>query len=183
MANNITQLKIGSTIYDINDNRLITLEDNSTATAGTWLAKTSQISALADGQMFLYKPTKAGATTTTLNINGLGAKNVYRAGTTKLTTQYAANTYLLLVYNSSLNSGCFMVLNDYDANSNNTQSGIATCSTAAATAAKVGTFPGFALATNQTILLRVNTTNTATSGVTLNINSTGAKSVKISGSA
>jgi hypothetical protein len=121
MANNITQLKIGSTIYDINDSRIITLADNSTATAGTWLAKTSQISAYADGQIFLYKVTKAGgSSTTTLNITGsagtaLGAKTIYRSGTSKLTTHYGVGQYLLLTYNST--NDCFRVVNDYDANS------------------------------------------------------------------
>ena len=184
----IRQIKIGTTTYDINDSRIITLQDNSTATAGTWLAKTSQISAYADGQIFIYKVAKAGASTTTLNVTGsagtaLGAKTVYRSGSTKVTTQYAVGTYLLLYYSSSLNSGSFLVLNDYDANTNASHSGIGICSTAAATAAKTVTFPNFALATNQTILIRVSTTNTATSGVTLNVNSTGAKSVYIGGSA
>lgn len=119
MANNITQLKIGTTTYDINDNRIITLADNSTATAGTWLAKTSQISAYADGQIFLYKITKAGgSSTTTLNITGstgaLGAKTIYRSGTSKLTTHYGVGQYLLLAYNST--NDCFRVVNDYDSN-------------------------------------------------------------------
>lgn len=189
MANNITQLKIGTTTYDINDNRIITLTDNSTATAGTWLAKTSQISAYADGQIFLYKIAKAGgSSTTTLNITGsagtaLGAKTIYRSGTSKLTTHYGVGQYLLLSYNST--NDCFRVVNDYDANSNTDAiySGIGICSTAAATAAKVVTLPKFALATSATILIRVSNTNSATSGVTLNVNSTGAKSIYIGGSA
>ena len=98
---------------------IITLEDNNSTTAGTWLAKTNKVSALADGQLFLYKITVAGASTTTLNITGsggaLGAKKVYRTGTTKLTTQYAVGHYILLAYNS-LNT-CFRLVNDYDANS------------------------------------------------------------------
>ena len=98
---------------------IITLEDNNSTTAGTWLAKTNKVSALADGQLFLYKITVAGASTTTLNITGsggaLGAKTVYRTGTTKLTTQYAVGHYILLAYNS-LNT-CFRLVNDYDANS------------------------------------------------------------------
>lgn len=108
-------------ISDVNQAHkfVIELEDNSTTTAGTWLAKTNAITSLEDGQMFLYKITVAGASTTTLNItaNGtaLGAKTVYRVNTTKLTTQYAVGHYLLLVYNS-LNT-CFRVVNDSDANS------------------------------------------------------------------
>lgn len=99
---------------------VVTLEDNGSTTAGKWLAKSSRISSLVDGQLFLYKITVAGDSTTTLNITGsggtaLGAKTVYRTGTTKLTTQYAVGHYILLVYNS-LNTA-FRVINDYDANS------------------------------------------------------------------
>jgi hypothetical protein len=98
---------------------IVTLEDNGSTTAGTWLAKTNKVSALVDGQLFLYKITVAGASTTTLNITGsggaLGAKTVYRTGTTKLTTHYAVGHYILLAYNS-LNT-CFRVVNDYDSNS------------------------------------------------------------------
>ena len=70
-----------------------------------------------------------------------------------------------------------------DTNTDAIYSGIGTCSTAASTAAKVVTMPKFALATNATILVRVSTTNSATSGVTLNVNSTGAKSIYIGGNA
>lgn len=183
----IKKIKIGEETYNIRDNRIITLTDGGSTTAGTWIANTDSptqnLTAYADGQLFIYKITQAGASTTTLNIDGLGAKTVYRSGSTKVTTHYGVGTYLLLVYSSSLNSGCFMVLNDYDANTNATHSGIGICSTAAATAAKVVTLPKLVLTTNQTILVRVNTTNSATSGVTLNVNSTGAKSIKIGGSA
>ena len=98
---------------------IVTLEDNNSTTAGTWLAKTNKVSALVDGQLFLYKITVAGASTTTLNITGsagaLGAKTVYRVGTSKLTTHYPVGHYILLAYNSS--NTCFRVVNDYDANS------------------------------------------------------------------
>lgn len=96
---------------------IIPLEENGSTTAGTWLAKTSLISALTDGDIFIYKVAIAGASTTTLKINSLAAKTVYRYGTTKLTTQYGVGQYLLLIYNSTNN--CFRVINDYDANSDN----------------------------------------------------------------
>jgi hypothetical protein len=73
----------------------------------------------------------------------------------------------------------------YKTTDNNTDaiySGIAYCSTAAGTAAKVGVMPKFALASGQYILLRTTATNSATSSVTLNVNSTGAKPVKIGNS-
>lgn len=94
---------------------IIPLEENGSTTAGTWLAKTSLISALEDGDIFIYKVAKAGASTTTLKINSLAAKTVYRSGTTKLTTQYGVGQYLLLTYNST--NDCFRVINDADANS------------------------------------------------------------------
>lgn len=98
--------------------QIIELEDNGSTTAGTWLAKTDKISALVAGQVFLYRIEVAGSTTTKLNITGsggtsLGAKTIYRYGTTKLTTQYAVDSYILLYYNGTY----FYVFNDYDANS------------------------------------------------------------------
>ena len=185
----VSKVHLEDGTYDIVDNvhqNIIVLADNSTTTAGTWLAKTDRITTYADGQVFIYKITKAGASTTTLNITGsagtaLGAKTIYRSGTSKLSTHYGVGQYLLLAYNST--NDCFRVINDYDANTNATHSGIGICSTAASTAAKAVTFPNFALATNATILVRLSNTNSATSGVTLNVNSTGAKSIYIGGNA
>lgn len=86
---------------------IISLEDNNTTTAGTWLAKTNKISSYVDGQLFLYKITVAGASTTTLNITGsggtaLGAKNVYYNSTTKFTTHFPVGRYILLCYNTTI---------------------------------------------------------------------------------
>ena len=52
-----------------------------------------------------------------------------------------------------------------------------TCSTAAGTAAKVVSIPGFALATGAEVTVRFTVTNTASSP-TLNINGTGAKPIQ-----
>ena len=117
----IKQIKVSNVNYNFSGAAIV-LEDNGTTTAGTWLAKTSQVSALVDGQIFLYKITKAGASTTTLNITGsagtaLGAKTIYRNATNKLTTHYGVGEYVLLTYNSA--DTCFRVINDYDANSTN----------------------------------------------------------------
>ena len=119
LPNNPTQLEVVKAIKDLEGGAIIELEENGSTTAGTWLAKTDKITALQDGQLFLYKIAVAGATTTTLNItaNGtaLGAITIYRVGTTKLTTQYGVGQYLLLIYNTT--NSCFRVVNDYDANS------------------------------------------------------------------
>ena len=106
--------------YGIQDSiPIIDTQDNGTSAAGTWKAKTtpaSLITAYTDGMMIRYKLTYAGASTTTLNVNGLGAKTVYRRGTTKLTTHYGVGSYLILYYSTSFDSGSWQVLTDYDAN-------------------------------------------------------------------
>ena len=84
-------------------------------TAGTWLGTDSSITEYYDGLTIAYKLNVAGASTTTLNLNGLGAKTVYRGGTTKLTTQYAVDSVVLLVYTTTSSTGCWQVA-DYDSN-------------------------------------------------------------------
>lgn len=63
---------------------------------------------------------------------------------------------------------------------NTTLSGLAYSSTAAGTAAKVATMPGFALSSGQRILLYLANSSTV-ANATLNVNSTTAKTVRISG--
>lgn len=88
------------------------------STAGTWLGTLTGLTAYYDGLLILYKPSVAGASTTTLNINNIGAKTCYLNSTGKLTTHYPANQPILLVYSSSQNSGCWMAIDNYDSNSN-----------------------------------------------------------------
>lgn len=58
-------------------------------------------------------------------------------------------------------------------------SGIAICNTAAGTPTKTVSLSGFVLSTEQTILLRMTYANSATNNVKLNVNNTGAKTIKI----
>lgn len=88
--------------------------DNGTTTAGTWIAKCDNVTSLFDGLSVKYKVTVAGASTTTFNLNGLGAKTVYLRGTTKLTTHYAVDTMLHLIYSASTEA---WYVADYDTNS------------------------------------------------------------------
>lgn len=67
-------------------------------TAGTWTGTHSEINALEEGLTLIYVPAVAGAATTTLNINGLGAKTCYYSGTSKLTTHFAAGTPIMFTY-------------------------------------------------------------------------------------
>lgn len=94
---------------------IIPLEENGTTTAGDWKAKSTLVTSLEDGRLYLYRIAVAGASTTYLTINYLTRKTIYRYGTTKLTTQYAVGNWLLLTYNATKDA--FYVVNDYDANS------------------------------------------------------------------
>ena len=87
------------------------------STAGTWLGELEGLTEYYDGLLILYKPSVAGASTTKLNINNIGAKTCYLRSNTKLTTHYPALQPILLVYSTSLNSGCWMAVDDYNSDS------------------------------------------------------------------
>ena len=92
-------------------------------------------------------------------------------GETKTITFHTAGTFNTedIVFSISAAGG----------DANTTLSGVAYCSTTAATAAKTATMPGFELVTGQRILLQTTNTNSATSNVTLSVNGTTAKPIKI----
>lgn len=166
--------------YANKDEGVFYVEGTSTA-AGTWLGSNTRIAAYYDGLTILYKINKAGATTTTLNINSLGAKTVYRYGTTKLTTHYPVNSVILLTYMADLNSGCWMVTGDYNSNDNTVPT--AHCTTAAATGGKTATCTYYTATANSYTMVLMRYANTYNGAITLNINSTGAKPVYINGAA
>ena len=85
------------------------LEGNTTGNAGTWTATDSRITEYKHGMSFQFKIGIAGAGTTTLNINNLGPKTIYRGASSLLTTQYVKDYVVPLVYDATLNDGCFLV--------------------------------------------------------------------------
>ena len=93
---------------------------DATAKTSTWVGTSDKITEYYDGLAIRYKIGVAGQSTTTLNINNLGAKTVYLFNTTKLTTHFPVNSIINLIYHEDLNSGCW-VCNDYDANTNTYQ--------------------------------------------------------------
>ena len=93
---------------------------DGTANTSAWTGTSDRIRAYYDGLTIRYKIGVVGESTTTLNINGLGAKTVYRFNTTKLTTQFPVGSIIHLTYHTDLNGGCWMC-NDYDANTNTYQ--------------------------------------------------------------
>lgn len=82
------------------------------STAGTWLGTHPDIKAYYDGLTIAYKIAIAGASTTTLNINSLGAKTVRRA-TSSLTTQLGVGTVVHLTYTTISGTG-YWVWANYD---------------------------------------------------------------------
>lgn len=96
------------------------------------------------------------------------------SGETKTITFQSAGTYNTedIVFSVSGSGG----------DTNTTLSGFAYSNTAAGTAAKTATMPGFALSSGQRIVLYLATSSTV-ANATLNINSAGAKAVRIGGAA
>jgi lysophospholipase L1-like esterase len=87
----------------------------ASGTAGTWTGTHPDITAYYDGLMIAYKVGVAGASTTTLNINGLGAVKVVRNATTAVSTVYPVNSVVFLVYTID-GSTAYWKAHDYDAN-------------------------------------------------------------------
>lgn len=67
-------------------------------TAGTWTGTYAGITDYTEGLTIIYVPNVAGASTTTLNINGIGSKVCYYTGASKVTTHYPAGTPILFTY-------------------------------------------------------------------------------------
>jgi len=175
---------IHNTIVDYVGESIIPLEDNGTTTAGVWLAKSDKVTEYVDGALYMYKITKAGASTTTLNINGLGAKTVHYQPGSLLTTHFPVGVWLLLFYRGG--SGVFVVINNYNSDSNSIPG--VYCATTATAAAKYGT-----LSTHDANLkaaidggpmyltVCMYYTNTKAAALTLNVDSSGAKPIYING--
>lgn len=86
--------------------------EGTSVTNGVWLGRNDQITEYYDGLTILYKINKSGSSTTTLNINNLGAKKVYRYSNTPLSTHYKVNSVVVLTYMSNVNGGCWMIAGD-----------------------------------------------------------------------
>lgn len=147
------------------------------STAGTWLGTLNGLTSYYDGLMILYKPAVAGASTTTLNLNNIGAKTCYFNNTTKLTTHYPKNQPILLAYSTSQNSGCWMSIDSFDTDTYPS----ALSATTAGTAAKTAACSYYTATPNSYVHVGFRYANTVTGAITLNINSRGAKPIYING--
>lgn len=182
MSNHIKQIKLSNgEVYDIVGGPEFIIGSGTTdssAKTSTWTGTSDLITEYYDGLTIKYKVGVVGQTTTTLNINGLGAEPVYLFNTTKLSTQFPVGSIITLTYHAGLNSGCWMC-SDYDANSNTVPT--PHCTTSASTAAKTATCTYFALKDPSYMVVTTRYANSKKGALTLNINSTGAKPIYING--
>ena len=148
--------------------KVITISGNS-----NWELTTSSII------IVLFSNTNTAASPT-FNVNGTGAKSVQYGtaviNTTHLTYAGVANRLAMYVYDGSV----FRFVSwTYDANTTYSNAslgqGFGTCSTAAATAAKVVALTNYALTTGG--IVSVKFTYAVPANATMNINSKGAKSI------
>lgn len=134
---------------------------------------------LVEGAMVVVKFVESNSVSNpTLNVNGTGAKPLYRYGTTTMsstasTTGWNAGAIQLFVYDGT------GWIRDYWVNSTYSNvslgQGYATCSTAAATVAKTASLSSYTLSTGGIVSIRF--TNSVPANATLNINSKGAKPI------
>lgn len=137
---------------------------------------------LATGAQVVVKFTNANsASNPTLNVNKKGAKPICQYGSTAVgtgatTTGWRAGSIQTFTYDGT------SWVRDYWNNSTYYNDAVQ-CTTAAGTAAKVGSTSYYSLANNRYFMLMLSTANSYQGKITLNINSAGAKPIYINGSA
>ena len=182
----ISKIKLGNTTHDIVAGGI------TYCTCGTAAATAAKVATVTSGSFTLFtgavvvvKFTNANSVASpTLNVATTGAKPIVRYGTTAAstgttTTGWVAGAIQMFVYDGT------SWVRDYWSNTTYTNvalgQGYATCSTAAATVAKVGTLSNYALVTGG--IVSVKFTYNVPASATLNINSKGAKSIYYKGAA
>lgn len=166
---------INGVYYGVCDTAQVTKAKTVTLTNGTNFK-------LALGCMVAIKFTYAStAATMTLNINGTGAKNLCLYGTSAMssgtnTNGWRAGAIVMFVYDGKQWERVFWENSTYYVES-------VYISTAAGTAAKVGTSSNYTLEAGKYFQVLVVNANTVQSALTLNISSKGAKPIYINGAA
>ena len=178
----ISKVQVGNTSYNLESSIFFIKGTNSTTDTtnkvATWVGTHPNITEYYDGLTIAYKVVSAGSTTTTLNINNLGAVPVVRNATTAISTAYPVDSIAYLTYTLD-GTTAYWKAADYDSNTTYTNvklgHGYATCSTAEATTAKVGTLSSYTLTTGGIVAVKF--TYAVPANATLNINSKGAKAI------
>lgn len=127
----ITQIQVGSTIYDIRDAKHGTyyVVGTQTEATGSWTGNLPDVEALYNGLTIDYWLPYAGDGNATLNLTlkdgtTTGAINCYYSGTTRLTTHIGVNNVCRLIYQTVTISGTnytgwwLLKANDYNDTAN-----------------------------------------------------------------
>ena len=194
----------GANIKTVNNESLlgsgnITIEGGGGGTTTTWYGTSStdaSVSAktvicsgftLATGAIIsVLFSTANTANTPTLNVNSTGDKTIYIGASTPDATnslKWSANTMLTFIYDGTY----FRYISARSANSVDPAEGggvwYGGCNTTASTVAKTASIANFRLVKGAIVVLYCTAANTAEDALTLNINSTGSKSIYYNGSA
>lgn len=100
----VSQVKLGTTLYDIQSIEFIT--GTQAASTNAWLG-TTKSAALESGKIIVYKlPYDGTSSNATLNLtlaggSTTGAKNVLKNGTENVTDEFSANQLILMLYNGT----------------------------------------------------------------------------------
>lgn len=153
-------------------------------TAGTWKGTHPHITEYYAGLTVAYKLNVAGATTTTLNINNLGAVTVVKNAATAVGTSFPVGSILILTYTVDDNKYAYWKVTDQNSTYSNTGlgHGYTVCSTAAGTIAKTAFLIGYSAISYGLVSVRF-TNGITVANPTLNINSKGAKDIYYMGAA
>lgn len=151
------------------------------ATAAKTVTVGSTFSLVTGAQVTVKFTNENSVASPTLNVNSTGAKPIYRYGTTAASTSastsgWRAGAVIHLTYD-----GTGWVRDFWENTTYYTP--VVTCTTAAGTAAKVGSTSYYTLANNRHIYVMIANSNTYAGAITLNISSAGAKPIYINGSA
>ena len=162
------------------------------STAAATAAKTVTLSgntqwSLANGSVIMvYFSNSNTASNVTINVNGTGAYPIWYNNAEYTSNGNAYTGYAKRVTTYMFNGTHWVwIASSYDSNSTYTNVGLghgyATCSTAEATTAKVGTLSNYALTTGGIVAVKF--TYAVPASATLNINSKGAKAIYHKGAA
>lgn len=176
---------------------IYTVIGTQTATTAAWTGVLDTVDALYDGLTIAYYLPRTSAANVTLNLTlknetTTGAINCYYKTSTRLGTHYAAGDMVLMTYwsagtiniNGTATTDNRWIAHAQYLDGNTNYVPAVYISTAAKTAAKVGTLTGASwsgLTNNIYALVDNHYDNTAASALTLNVNSHGAKPIYING--
>ena len=195
MNETFSSIEYNGVTYEVEDESksgIYTVIGTQTASTNAWTG-TINVPALYDGITIAYYLPRTSWANVTLNLTladgttTTGAIPVYFSGTTRMGTEYAPGSTIVLTYWSSGSISVNGTATTEDrwthADYYNNTVPTAYCNSAPSTAAKVATCTNYSLLSKSYVPVNIVYTNSAASAITLNVNSTGAKPIYINGTA